>query len=248
MNTVLVLLVATFTFASFTGAALKPDLTVDGSVLVATLTLTERSDTDACLVDSGCLPDLESHKLLRFATRVHNIAPVGGDLVLGFPPDMPSIDTCDSVSSPTPNGSGFCWHVCHEHRHFVGFVAVEVLYANGTQAATQVKHSFCLADSGCSRAGSVRRFNCNYQGISAGCYDTYSLGTDCQWIVVDDIPMDETMTLRVTVDPDNFFDEGNETNNVVETSFILADIVNAATSAWAPGLLNVILICAVVML
>ena len=212
-----------------TSAAPKPDLTVDVDVLAETLTLTTRSDTDECLVDSGCLPDLGEHTLLRFATRVHNVAPAGGDLELGIPPGLRDLEMCDSVSGPTPNSSGFCWHACHSHRHFMGFVSAELLYANGSQAAEQVKHSFCLADTGCSRQGSFPKYNCNFQGIAAGCYDTYTLGVDCQWIVVDNLPLNENVTLRVEVDPDNFFDEGDETNNVAEYTFRMEQIVSSSS-------------------
>lgn len=207
----------------------KPDLMVDVDVLAETLTLTTRSDTDACLVDSGCLPDLGEHTLLRFATRVHNVSPAGGDLELGIPPGLRDLEMCDSVSGPTPNSSGFCWHACHSHRHFMGFVSAELLYANGSQAAEQVKHSFCLADTGCSRPGSFRKYNCNFQGIAAGCYDTYTLGVDCQWIVVDNLPLNENVTLRVEVDPDNFFDEGDETNNVAEYTFRMEQIMSSSS-------------------
>ena len=201
-----------------------PDLTVDRPTTLRSMFIQDRRGTDSCLVDSGCLPDMEVHRQLRFATRVNNEG--DDDLDLGFPPSSTGMPECDQETVPTNGTSSYCWHTCHMHRHFMGFAKTEILYENGTCASEQAKVSFCLLDSGCFREGVRRRYRCDYQGITAGCYDVYTINVDCQWLILDGIPNDIPLTLRITVDPYNIIAESDETNNAIEVDFQIQDLLS----------------------
>ncbi len=223
-----------------------PDLTIDAERLASTLEVREIATGDVCLVTGGCLPSLGPHTLLAFATRTHNIAPQGGDLVIGPPPSLasgpvasrPRAFQSETTLSATGVNVSWLWHSCHNHWHLLNYVEAELLFAgNMSAAADTAKHSFCLQDTDCPAPAVGSGYSCSNQGVSAGCYDEYSVSTTCQWIVIDDLPFDEQYVLRLTVDPTNFITEANETNNVAEVTFTLSAVpVSLARGALVPAL------------
>jgi hypothetical protein len=117
---------------------------------------------------------------------------------------------------------------------------------NMSVAATTAKHSFCMRDTACTRAGARRRFTCDDQGITAGCHDTYSVAVPCQWLVVDGLPLDREYVLRVAVDPTDFVAESDDANNVAELRFRLGD-VRSDGGALAPAWMLLLLLWVVPM-
>jgi hypothetical protein len=218
-----------------------PDLTIDRQHLIDTLTVDTQFYVDECLVDGGCLPSIGKHTLLRFATRTHNIAPEGGDLLIGSPPPPPTVTVPVTKHTMSDNGIKvqWEWHPCHLHYHMIGYVLAQLFDAGDmSEAAVSQKHSFSIRDTACTRQGVTPKFTSSHQGITAGCHDTYSVTTTCQWVAVDDLPVDKDYILRLTVDPFDFIPESNNTNNVIEVPVRLDDFVSAASAvrgiaAWA---------------
>ena len=90
----------------------------------------------------------------------------------------------------------------------------------GDVVAEGIKASFCLLDStshdlSLPGAPSARRYlNCqNVQGISVGWADIYSRHLEGQWIDITGVP-NGTYWLEAELDPENKFQEADETNNV----------------------------------
>lgn len=231
-------------------AAILPDLTIDRDELEVTLHITRENMDDDCLVDGGCIPSTGTHTLLRFATRTPNIAPEGGDLVIG-PPPLHATPGLGLVREKTITANGVAiqweWHPCHKHWHLIGYVDAQLLFAaNMSEATSTVKHSFCLRDTACTRPGASPKFTCDNQGITAGCHDTYGVNVACQWIIVDGLPLDEDYVLRLTVDPTNFIPESDEKNNAVEVYFRLEDIPSSARDIEIDAMLwivAIVLVC-----
>ncbi len=206
-----------------------PDLTVDLAFVTDTLQVADSFVTDPCLMDAGCVPATGKHRLLRFGVRTHNIAfGPDADLVIGAP------NTNDS--------STWEFHACHDHWHSLDYIHAQLLSIDGIDVVASSKHSFCLRDTRCTRASASRKFNCKNQGITAGCYDEYDTKTPCQWMVIDGVATDQEYILRITVDPFNRIAETNEANNVVETTFLLDDIINSAPVLFGQSTLLLLLL------
>ena len=65
------------------------------------------------------------------------------------------------------------------------------------------------------------RYNCNNQGISAGCSDIYAASLDCQWIDVTTV-QDGNYTIRVTTNPYKRLAELDYSNNTAEVTVELS--------------------------
>ncbi|MFW2387110.1 MAG: lysyl oxidase family protein [Polyangiales bacterium] len=77
--------------------------------------------------------------------------------------------------------------------------------------ATTHKRGFCLRDSFCDTGSAT--YGCGFQGISAGCGDTYRRTLGCQFVEITGVPSGD-YELQVTVDPFDLFPELDETNNL----------------------------------
>ena len=128
-------------------------------------------------------------RLLRFDTVVVNRGTE--DLVVGDPADPePPFTPEDFELSP-----------CHQHYHFLGFASYELRDAADRQVGFGHKQSFCMTDSRRYSGTRPRRFDCRFQGITAGWGDRYGFDLDGQWVDVTGLPSG-TYTLVVTVNPD----------------------------------------------
>jgi hypothetical protein len=76
-----------------------------------------------------------------------------------------------------------------------------------TEVAWGFKRTWCLQDN-------TPKFNCNYQGISAGSYDTYSTDLACQFVRLDGVS-DGDYTLVGTTNACRIFDEDNYDDNTI---------------------------------
>lgn len=225
MTTTLISIVLTLLLVH-DGTAL-PDLVADAVYLSDTLRVETLPLYDPCLLNSSCVPSLGEHRLLRFGIRIHNVAHgPDSNLVVGAP----------NASDPEQ----WFWHGCHSHWHASDYVHANLFFHdNLTLAVASVKYSFCLRDTACTRPGASPSFGqlCDFQGITAGCYDEYDVDTACQWIVIDNLPNAARYTLQIIVDPLDHYAEQNEGNNRAEITFVLQDIVNGCASLlWNPHL------------
>jgi hypothetical protein len=191
-----VTLSATYTGTAFSG---KPDLIFHAGSLFPRIT-TETFAATNCAVVEQSIPE-GTHRLLRFSTETRNIGT--GDLFLGSP----------------ANNTSFTWGSCHGHYHFNSFAVYRLRDGTGRVVRTGSKLGFCLMDSirPDTNANPNPRYNCSNQGIQAGWADIYSSFLTGQWIVITGLPAGQYV-LEVEVDPMNYIDEENETNNVTRVN------------------------------
>jgi Lysyl oxidase/Chitobiase/beta-hexosaminidase C-terminal domain/Bacterial pre-peptidase C-terminal domain len=187
--------------ATYSGTATvgKPDIVVWGPAINPYIT-TETFASNACEIEEGTIT-AGTKKLLRFTTQTRNIGTA--DLVLGNPATSPS----------------FQYAPCHGHYHFNSFAQYRLLYAAGGVARVGKKVGFCLMDIARidGTANPSGRYNCSNQGIQAGWADVYSSNLSGQWIDITGLPAGQYI-LEISMDPLNFIDELDETNNVTSVA------------------------------
>ncbi|XP_022526836.2 protein-lysine 6-oxidase [Astyanax mexicanus] len=157
-----------------------------------------------CAAEENCLAsssayarDYDTRVLLRFPQRVKNQG------------------TADFL--PSRPRHAWEWHQCHQHYHSMNeFCHYDLLDASTqSRVAEGHKASFCLEDTSCD-PGYYRRYACtsHTQGLSPGCYDTYSADIDCQWIDITDVRPGKYI-LKITVNPGFLVAESDFNNNIV---------------------------------
>jgi hypothetical protein len=177
-----------------------PDLIVDRDYLRSTIQLDSINANDPCLINERCVNGPGQRTIIRFGTRIANVG--NAHLELGRPSD----------DSPFWN-----FDQCHGHFHFLSYAGYD-LYDPVSDRTLPVgaKSGFAVVDigvydpvlapNGCEGFGGAQ------QGISIGCHDTYSRGTQCQWIDVTGVP-DGIYDVVVTTNPDRIIPELDTTNN-----------------------------------
>lgn len=166
------------------------DLQVDRVPTAATLQLSEEDFApDDCAVIEGAVAEPGRRRLLRFDTVVVNRGT--DDLVVGDP----------AAPAPPFAAEDFEFSPCHQHFHFLGFATYELRDAADRLAGFGHKQSFCMTDSRRYTGTRARRFDCHFQGITAGWGDRYAFDLDGQWVDVTGLPAG-AYTLVVTVNPD----------------------------------------------
>jgi hypothetical protein len=187
------------------------DLQVDRRPLEATLQFSEEDfAADDCAVIEGAVAVPGRRRLLRFDTIVVNRGSV--DLVVGDP----------AAPEPPFTASDFELSPCHGHHHFLGFATYELRDAAGRLVGFGHKQSFCMTDSRRYTGNRPRKFDCHFQGITAGWADRYGAELDGQWVDVTDVPPGEYV-LVVTVNPDGALPEidGGGAPNVVRVPVVV---------------------------
>jgi hypothetical protein len=166
-------------------------------------------------VAEGCAAVTSGNDLLRFSATVLNEGTA--DITLGDPgcPNCSNnpLVTCGNPAFMCSPSEG------HGHAHYLNYATYELLDQNSATVATGHKQGFCLRDNLCA-TGVSPKFNCEFQGISAGCSDIYAADLGCQYIDISAVPPG-TYTLRVRIDPFNRFAELNEDNNVASTTVVI---------------------------
>ena len=155
--------------------------------------------------DEACVGGSGLRRLLRFDVLVHNRG--DADMVLGNPYAHPEL---------------YMFSKCHGHYHFKDASTYELLDADGTVVVTGRKQGFCMMDSVPSEPGTtpVKRYDCNYQGISKGMADLYDANRDCQWVDITDVPPGR-YALRVVWDPLEQLADGSRDDNEVVTPVVI---------------------------
>jgi hypothetical protein len=189
----------------------RPDLTASASAFELELdTNVPQGD-----VNEGCANAATGVDLLRFDSRTYNEG--AADLAIGDP-GCPNCLVHPEAACENPE-----FHCSpaggHNHAHFTNYAKYE-LRQGADVVATGGKFGFCLEDTLCPM-GTPEKFNCENQGLTAGCEDLYSKFLGCQYIDVTGLLSGE-YTLRVTVDPGNKIEEENEDNNFTEYTVMIA--------------------------
>jgi hypothetical protein len=181
-------------------------------------------------VTEGCAESTADATLLRFGVNMHNDG--NRRFELGDP-KCPSPCT-DHPLEVCTNPEFICSPAAgHNHAHYNNYARYELLDAITQSVVIGHKQGFCLLDT----VGSCTapRYNCNFQGISAGCADHYGSSLGCQYLDVTDVPPG-SYTLRVRVDPFDKIAELEESNNLVElTVSIPPDACSIVTTIPAQG-------------
>jgi len=158
-----------------------PDLVINQSVFESSIILDQINVTDNCLLEESCVTGIGTREIVRFSTQFSNDG--NADYILG---------------NPNINDNNFSDDNCHEHWHSLSYAEYLLYSAAGLAEPVGFKNGFCVLDFGCTQAGANQKFNCDYMGVTAGCYDLYSATTECQWIDVTDIADgDYTIVTRV---------------------------------------------------
>jgi len=191
----------TTTFAS--GAYALPDLVPEISSPSVRVTNVGGGD-----VEEGCAGGTLNRRLVRYTVAARNIG--ADDLVIGDP----GCPNCViSPGAPCANPLYVC-STAHGHAHMESFIQADLRDLDGNLVAGGRKYSFCLGDVDCA----APKFNCSFQGISAGCADIYTADTPCQYIDITGLPIPAgTYVLHTTVDPDNVLAEADNANNTTES-------------------------------
>ncbi|KAJ3271371.1 hypothetical protein HK104_004702 [Borealophlyctis nickersoniae] len=208
-----------------------PDFVPDQEHLQNTLSLDYiDAAADPCLIQEKCLGGDGQRTIVRFGSMVHNKGTA--DAFLGNPP---------AVIGAADNPPYWIWDPCHGHWHFTAYADYELLSADRTQSlGAGHKNGFCLEDVGCDTAGLQPVYNCNNQGITAGCWDLYDQTLACQWIDITDLingegytPQTE-YTIKVHINPQGFFPELSGDNNLAFAKFTVAGLPAYQGPAVAP--------------
>jgi len=187
------------------GVGSLPDLTATVSDVEIEL------DTTVPAADllEGCASASSGIDILRFSGTTNNLGPA--DVVVGDP-DCPNCEQNPLAVCANPN------FICapadgHGHGHYQNFASYELLDETGQNVVAQGhKQGFCLRDTSCA-PGASPKFDCHFQGLTAGCSDLYGSFLGCQYIEIPPELPGGNYLVRMTADPLNLFEEANETNN-----------------------------------
>ncbi|OWY22647.1 hypothetical protein C7N43_35605 [Sphingobacteriales bacterium UPWRP_1] len=195
-----------------------PDLIVVQSEIISSMYTQNKSNTDNCYVNEGCMAGYGTRRILRFTTHIKNIG--NQDYYIGSPP-----------ASQTAEDPQWEWDNCHQHWHYEGYAEYVLYDVNGAELPVGFKNGFCVLDLECSGGGTAK-FSCGNQGITAGCGDIYNHSLNCQWIDITTVPSGiYTLVVRVNWDhsPDKLGrHELNYSNNWAQACI---QITQGATSA-----------------
>lgn len=187
-----------------------PDLIIDGTYLMATVQQdVVDASADLCLFNEGCVTGEGLRRVVRFGTRSANVGVA--DVIIG---------------EPVAGNPLWEFDVCHEHFHFEGYARYDLVEASsGEVLPIGNKNGFCLRDLDNWSNPSCATYDCDYQGISAGCADVYTPDLDCQWVDITDVAPG-LYELVVTVNTEQLIREASfENNSATVTIEILPETI-----------------------
>ena len=166
---------------------------------------------DSCVYQENCVDGVGVRRLMRFSVATGNVGAT--DYLLGDPAQLND----EVVFSP-----------CHNHYHYTDYANYEL--RQGDRLVRQGhKQAFCLMDirpmSGVDPTA-IRpraRYNCRYQGISAGWEDVYGSHLDCQWIDITNLSPG-TYTLGVQINPQHVIKESRFDNNDGQVEVVIPNL------------------------
>ncbi len=163
-----------------------PDLVLDETYFDGTISTGYGTDfllttvnaddwTNACYIGEGSLMGPGIRTVIKFGIRIWNLG--DEDYHIGTAAENPYL-----VYDP-----------CHGHNHYIDYGEYILYDSTGAETPVGHKNGFAVMDL-CGMGG----YTGANMGISAGCYDTYGLGTGGQWIDITDVP-DGTYTFVARV-------------------------------------------------
>ncbi|MEZ4753328.1 MAG: lysyl oxidase family protein [Bdellovibrionota bacterium] len=162
-------------------------------------------------VAEGCAIDTDNRTLLRFSVTSYNQG--NSDIYVGDPACPDCNDNpgaiCGNDQFMCSAGDG------HGHGHMIGFADYRIFDpVSGFEAAKGHKEGFCLRDSACLNS-TIPKYNCDDQGISAGCFDIYTTEVGCQYIDITGVEPGN-FVLKVSVNDAKLITESDYSNNLNE--------------------------------
>jgi hypothetical protein len=142
-----------------------PDLAFDSVAFTSSLTMFTHN-AQGCDIEEGCVTGYGMRDVIAFSSKIDNIGLM--DYYIGTPSNQPEM---------------FNLVNCHGHTHYEGYGDYRLYDINDNLVPAGHKNGFCVMDL-CG----FGQYNCGNMGISAGCYDVYGVGTQCQWIDVTEVP------------------------------------------------------------
>ncbi len=142
-----------------------PDLRFDSLSFVSSMVL-QTFTASACDVAEGCLMDYGTRYVISFTSKIDNIGTQ--DYYIGNPSTQPGMFNSNN---------------CHGHSHYEGYGDYRLYDTNNNLLPAGHKNGYCVIDL-CG----MGQYTCGNMGISAGCYDAYGVGTQCQWVDITDVP------------------------------------------------------------
>ncbi len=142
-----------------------PDLQIDSLRFIQSLSM-QTHNTQTCDVDEGCVTGYGTRYVVTFTSRINNIGTL--DFYIGNEFTQPGM---------------FNTNNCHGHDHYEGYGDYRLFDSNGNLVPAGHKNGYCVIDL-CG----FGQYTCSNMGITAGCYDAYGAGTQCQWIDITDVP------------------------------------------------------------
>jgi hypothetical protein len=200
-----------------------PDLNAIIDEAIRPLEVIRNKTVDPADVAEGCAGGRTGRTLLAFTLSTENIG--AADLVLGDP-------GCPACNTDPPPACANPLYECsiaagHFHAHFARFARYEVLpAANAPAAVIGRKQGFCIEDTLCPPE--KKTYDCGFQGISAGCKDSYPALLGCQYVDVTDLPGGRYL-LRASVNAERLLPESNYDNNTAEMPFEMCDATTRGT-------------------
>jgi hypothetical protein len=182
-----------------------PDLAFDSVSFVSSLSMVTHN-AQGCDITEGCVTGYGLRQVIQFTSKIDNIGPQ--DYYIGNPSTQPGM---------------FNLVNCHGHTHYEGYGDYRLYDTQGNIIPAGHKNGFCVMDL-CG----FGQYGCSDMGISAGCYDVYGAGTQCQWIDVTDVP-DGDYRLAVIVNAQHLPDalgrnEINYINNALQVCLTLTTV------------------------
>lgn len=169
-------------------------------------TVTQEEVDEGCALRTntltGALLPLGGRTLIRFGARTRNVG--SSNLVIGSP-------GCNCVTDFNCN-AGFECGLAHGHPHYKNFVGAELKDPSKQLIGEGRKYGFCIIDVG--GGPGCNNFGCGNMGITAGCYDEYGWGFECQYIDLTgyEIPAGQ-YTFSFISDPNNKIAEDSNSDN-----------------------------------
>ncbi|MFM2136444.1 MAG: hypothetical protein RL021_1844, partial [Bacteroidota bacterium] len=174
-----------------------PDLLFDSLSFVNSLSMMTFT-AGTCDVAEGCVTGYGTRHVITFTSKIDNIGTL--DFYIGSPSSQPGM---------------FNTNNCHGHAHYEGYGDYRLYDTSNAIVPAGHKNGYCVIDL-CG----MGQYTCGNMGISAGCYDAYGAGTQCQWVDITDVP-DGDYRFAIIINSQHLPDalgryETNFTNNALQ--------------------------------